>query len=153
MKRQVWREAEQDKLLALRDEQGLDWPAVAAALPGRTEGACKIQYYARLRDRAQAKRYSANRLLPPRPAPVPVIVTAPPVAPQCIMVEMAVPRRSASLDVLRTDADLRARIAERGLTGGVFNDPPPGRSALDERTRAAAAAAQRPSEQGGSDVG
>jgi hypothetical protein len=27
---------------------------------------------------------------------------------------------------------MRARIAERGLTGGWFGDPPPGRSALDE---------------------
>jgi hypothetical protein len=34
---------------------------------------------------------------------------------------------------LRDWTDLRARIAERGLTGGVFGDPPPGRSALDER--------------------
>lgn len=31
------------------------------------------------------------------------------------------------------DADLRTRIARQGLTAGVFGDPPPGRSALDQR--------------------
>jgi hypothetical protein len=31
------------------------------------------------------------------------------------------------------DAELRNRIAERGITGGLLGDPPPGRSALDEK--------------------
>lgn len=33
------------------------------------------------------------------------------------------------------DADIRARIARQGITAGVFGDPPPGRSALDQRGR------------------
>lgn len=31
------------------------------------------------------------------------------------------------------DADLRGRIARQGLTAGFLGDPPPGRSALDQR--------------------
>ncbi len=31
------------------------------------------------------------------------------------------------------DNDIRARIARQGLTAGFLGDPPPGRSALDQR--------------------
>ena len=31
------------------------------------------------------------------------------------------------------DRDINLRIARQGLTAGVFGDPPPGRSALDQR--------------------
>jgi len=61
-------------------------------------------------------------------------------------------RRMPSLDHLRERAELHLRISGQGLTAGFFGDPPPGRSALDERVRAAAAATQRPSDREGSDV-
>ncbi|MBW7966785.1 SANT/Myb-like DNA-binding domain-containing protein [Bradyrhizobium sp. BR 10261] len=139
MKKRYWSSYEQAKLLRLRDAQKLAWPAIVEAMPGRTEGACKVQYYAILRDQAQARRYRPTRLAVSRPRPAPVIVTAPPVAPATTI---APAPRGASLSALREAAELRLRIAERGLTGGWFNDPPPGRSALDARRRAAAEATQ-----------
>lgn len=36
------------------------------------------------------------------------------------------------------DQEIRERIAERGLTGGMFGDPPPGRSMLDKKLAGAA---------------
>lgn len=147
IRRSHWTEADQARLLKLRDDDGLDWSAVAAAMPGRTLAACKVQYYERLRERCGARRYSATRQLPPAP-PRPAPVAAPAVTPAPVVAREA---RGGSLAGLREAAELRLRIAERGLTGGVFGDPPPGRSALDERARPAAAAPELPYKRGGLD--
>jgi hypothetical protein len=142
-----WDAAEEDHLLFLRDRERLTFKDIGPRI-GRTAAACEVRYYVRLFAFNEARHYGRKRDLAPRPVPV-----AKPAK-----LEIPLPAehggyRSVNLDGLREWADLRARIAERGLTGGVFNDPPPGRSALDEHTRAAAAAAQRASGNGGSDVG
>ncbi|MCK1460921.1 hypothetical protein IVB34_21795 [Bradyrhizobium sp. 2] len=149
IRRSHWTEADKARLLKLRDDDQLDWSAIVVAMPGRTLAGCKIQYYGRLRDRCKAKRYSATRQLPPAP-PRAAPVVAPAVTPAPVIKREA---RGASLDGLREWNELRARIAERGLTGGMFNDPAPGRSALDQRAGAAAAAVRCPLPRGGSDVG
>lgn len=45
-------------------------------------------------------------------------------------------RSSFSTALLVADAELRARIEILGVTGGLFGDPLPGRSALDEKRAA-----------------
>lgn len=148
IRRSHWTEADQARLLKLRDVDKLDWSAIVAAMPGRTLAGCKIQYYGRLRDRSQAKRYNPTRQLPAPLPPAPVVEPA--VTPAPVIGRQA---RGAALECLRDAAELRLRIAERGVTGGLLGDPPPGRSALDERARAAAAAVQAPVARGASDAG
>jgi hypothetical protein len=41
--------------------------------------------------------------------------------------------RTVSAAILVADQELRDRIRECGLTGGLLGDPPPGRSALDQK--------------------
>jgi hypothetical protein len=151
MKQPRWTQKERDRLLHLRDVERLKWDAVAARMPGRTRGSCIVQYYDRLRafNKAQQRpeepgRYGPKPIRaapPPLPAPKPARPSVPeavkPVAPPLVAVpapaDIALRRRTAALEVLRAEAELRARIAERGLTGGLFGDPAPGRSALDRR--------------------
>lgn len=149
-----WSPAEDAALRRLRDIEHLDWLAIAAALPGRSAGACEQRYYGKLKGASgRARRPSRPKLGKPvswrkRGAAVAGVVAAP--APREVAAAPApapvviTPRiRMPSLDGLRERAELHLRIAERGLTGGVFGDPAPGRSALDERTRAAAEALVR----------
>lgn len=150
-----WDDAEQDHLLFLRDREKLRFSAIGPRL-GRSPEACEVRYYTKLFAVNAANHYGKTRS-GGRPVgggkPRPTVNR--PVKP----VEMKIPPpaehggyRAVDLDGLRERAELMLRIAERGLTGGVFGDPPPGRSALDERTRAAAAAAQGLAGRRGSDV-
>ncbi|EJN15708.1 hypothetical protein PMI42_00726 [Bradyrhizobium sp. YR681] len=157
-----WSRAEDAELLRLRDVARLDWPAIAAKLPGRSAAACEQRYYGKLkgaRDRARRPRV-------PKPSQ-PVVswrkrgaaivdAAAEPVAAVPVVVPstppLILPKRMPSLDHLRERAELQLRIDRQGLTAGFFGDPPPGRSALDARARAAAAGVQLPSGRGGSDV-
>lgn len=156
-----WSAAEDAALLRLRDVQRRDWPAIAAILPGRTASSCEQRYYGKLkgaRDRTPRRRgpepsvpavswrKRGARLAGVAAAAAPAAVA--PVPP------VTVTRRGRviSTEMLREDAFLRSRIEACGdLTRGFFGDPPPGRSALDERASAAAAAVQRPSGIGVSD--
>lgn len=112
-----WTEAEDRLLWRLREDEGAEWPAITRQL-GRTEAACAM----RLSKLRKARRgrgvatsaVSSIRVAPPQTA-TPRLVTAP-------------------LKVVRAvDHDILERIAERGLTAGVFGDPPMGASALDKR--------------------
>jgi len=152
-----WSKGDDEKLLRLRDIDRLGWQAISEAFQGRTPAACEMRYYGKLkgaRDQqrrqpgprpvkaAGYKRRSRTKFLPAPAAPL-----QPPKPP---VVER---RRMPSLDHLREAAELRLRIDRQGLTAGFFGDPPPGRSALDERTRASAGAAQRPLPGGAGDAG
>lgn len=158
--KQRWDAAEEDHLLFLRDRERLGFPAIAKRL-GRTSGGCQVRYYGRLYGRNGAKHYgvfhpSARKaeLVVAEPAPPPAVARSPAPAPMPMARPSARDQRSVNLDALREWNELRARIAERGLTGGVLGDPAPGRSALDERIRAAAAAVQAtPVARGASDAG
>jgi hypothetical protein len=136
--RNKWTEAENLELLRRRDELHLKWDAID--MPGRTSGACQVQYYAVLKDRNAAKKLhrspwvreprqvsqciSFGRVSSAPPQGLPVVAGAP--GPYR-------PARHVSTSVLIADADLRGRIATQGLTAGLFGDPPPGRSALDQK--------------------
>ncbi len=142
-------------VLRLRDGEDLDWTTIAAAMPGRTASACEQRYYGKLkgaRDRAPRRTGPAPKPGAPGLWRRPVVVNVPlaekPVAPLAPVVEI---RRMPSLDHLRERAELQLRIDRQGLTAGFFGDPPPGRSALDERIRAAAAARDLPYKRGGLD--
>lgn len=149
-----WDAADEDHLLFLRDVDRLGFEAIAPRLD-RSMLACQARYYGRLADRNGAKHYPAwhplarKAGLPVAPTPAPPAPVAPAPAPP------APPRdsRSTNLDGLRDWADLLGRIAERGLTGGVFGDPPPGRSALDERLHGRQASLQPSLSRGVSNVG
>lgn len=155
--KQRWDEPEEDHLLFLRDVEQLGFALIAKRL-GRTSGACQVRYYGRLYGRNGAKHYGVfhplareAELSVAEPAPLRAVARPPspmPPARPCVR-----DQRPVNLDGLRDWNELRARIAERGLTGGVFGDPRPGESALDKRAGAAAAAVQPTLARGGSDVG
>jgi len=115
----------------MRDVQKLPWSQIS--LPGRNSKSCQNEYnrngFARLRDQTPSAVPHASEL--PR-------CGRPPVAPSPVIDRKIPPAcRTDYLDALRERAELQLRIAERGLTAGFFGDPPPGRSALDERRAAA----------------
>lgn len=137
-----WSLNEDETVLRLRDTACLDWTAIANALPGRSPQACRQRYYSKLkgaRNRAARPRGPAptkprKRLRKPRP-----VLGLPPEAPARaegvapLRVDIGHARRGPDLTTLREMAELRLRIAEHGLTRALFGDPPPGRSALDQR--------------------
>ncbi|ODM77777.1 SANT/Myb-like DNA-binding domain-containing protein [Bradyrhizobium elkanii] len=143
-KRKVWTDLEDAKLLHARDVLRVPWDEIEQHMPGRSRGGCARRYYTDLQADNQAARRNwkakgRRSVKPPKPV-VPAIVRtlvevlAPSIAPappKPVIVQEK--QGTASLGGLRDYAELLARIAERGLTGGVLGDPPPGRSALDER--------------------
>ncbi|UGY14610.1 SANT/Myb domain-containing protein [Bradyrhizobium septentrionale] len=146
----VWTDIEDAKLLHARDVLGVPWSKIEQHMPGRSRGGCERRYYTDLQtdNLATRRNWKARGLRPPRPRkpstpPRPVVpaivrtlveVLSPsiaPAAPKPVIVQDK--QGTAALAGLRERAELLARIAERGLTGGVLGDPPPGRSALDQR--------------------
>lgn len=126
-----WSERELARLVALR-ARGAKWADISAALRGRSTSACTLAFYnigaKRRREEARAKA----RAEAPR-APLKVRCIMPAVKPDQAP-SRALPAPSAGVVAtsrLVADAELRDRIAERGLTAGIFGDPAPGRSALD----------------------
>ncbi|WP_407146266.1 hypothetical protein [Bradyrhizobium sp. ORS 86] len=107
-----WTEIEHRKLRYMREVEKRPWAQIT--LPGRSSGACEVEYSAR-----------GFRHLAPAGPDAPTECAAP-TAPKF------------DFTALRERAELRLRILECGLTGGVFGDPPPGRSALDQRRAAPA---------------
>jgi hypothetical protein len=156
-----WKPAEDEAILRLRDVARLGWKAIAEKMPGRTPASCEQRYYGKLkgaRDRAPRPTGPAPSLpvvsWRKRGAAIAGVVAAPAVeippvavdatARQCGPLAFVARGRVLSTEVLRDHAALVARIQVCGdLTRGWFGDPPPGRSALDGRTRAAAEAVQR----------
>lgn len=88
--------------------------------------------HARLREIALAERASADRFERELNAKQQPPETVHPPARMNIRAEAPF-SRSTSTHILVADAELRARIEVCGLTGGLFGDPIPGRSALDEK--------------------
>lgn len=132
--RRRWDAAEEAHLLFLRDRERLGFDVIGARL-GRSGKGCMARYYSRLFAQNGARHFPVGhpkaRKNRPAAAPAPAPIVA---QPQALPPAPAVaPERRPRLDALRDWAELCARIAERGLTGGVLGDPPPGRSALDER--------------------
>ncbi|MET3991656.1 hypothetical protein ABID65_003296 [Bradyrhizobium sp. S3.9.2] len=148
----IWTGAEDDHLLFLRDREKLTFEAIAARF-GRSRGACKTRYYYDLQRRNGARHYTAADRAARRGDGYPVPPELGEGVPALRLPSIGERIRMPSLDALREQAELRLRIAERGLTGGVFGDPPPGRSALDQRANGLAAPLQPSLPGRGSDVG
>lgn len=143
----AWTDEEHAELIRQRSVLMLPWEAVR--LPGRSNKACINEFYkARLSQRIARALHQKRRGRPPGPAVKPVPVET------CSSSERVLrsrERRQQDLGVLRDWTALLERIAERGLTGGCFGDPAPGRSALDQRASAAEAAVELPYKRGGLD--
>ena len=117
MKFQRWTDRELARLFRLRDE-GLGWPAIAEAIPGRTVAACQQAH----KTRSDVKKEGVAKAPAVRAACLPVPDPPRPPSPRVL-----------STSALLVDAEIRARIETRGLTAGLLGDPPAGRSALDRR--------------------
>lgn len=147
---QWWTREEDETILRLRDVSRLDWKAIAADVPGRSAAACEQRYYGKLkgvRDRTPRPTGPAPKAGAPGYWRRPRVINVPlPVKPAPVAAPRFVPRgRVLSTDVLRDAARLHARIETSGdLSRGYFGDPPPGRSALDQRAKGAPAAVERP---------
>jgi hypothetical protein len=155
-----WSADEDTALLRLRDIERRDWLSIAARLPGRSVASCEQRYYGKLKGARDCTRRPRGPI-PSRPAvswrkrggaiavvaPDVVAVVDVPAPPAAV----AVRTRPPFLDHLRDRAELHLRIDRQGLTAAFFGDPPPGRSALDQRASAAGVAVQRPSGVGVSD--
>jgi hypothetical protein len=112
-----WTRDEDALLLQLKDE-GLLRIEIVKRLDGRTIQGIDERYKT-LRLRRGEKMRANGR--PRKSLPSAIAQAAPDVG----------PHRAVSSSILAADQDLRSRISERGLTGGMFGDPAPGRSALD----------------------
>lgn len=130
-----WPEARIAELLRLRDVEKLRFHEIGKRL-GTTAASAGTRYnYHSAKRRiveatARVRAESADGasmppvVVPRAPAPPPASVVAAQASPEVVQ------RRRYFHDA---DNDMRARIARMGLTGGLFGDPPPGRSALDQR--------------------
>lgn len=138
IKRQKWTDAEIAQLLKLVDgfkARGLRprWREIAAAT-GHHDNSCVVKYHSirsREADLAARKeidqKIAAAEARPLFKTPVPHDV---PMKPRVQNPEFG---RGTSTWRLQIDAEMRSRIAVRGVTGGLLGDPMPGRSALDRR--------------------
>lgn len=123
MSRRTWTDEQIALMIKLRDVEGLPWNEIGERF-GFTAAKCCIKYHnVKSADRIAARRKEMR------------VAAGPPAA---------IPARGAELRFLNepvarpryfSDADqfIRARIERQGLTAGFLGDPPPGRSALDEK--------------------
>lgn len=120
----VWTERELLQLFDMRERQRMIWADIAAAL-GRVSGNACHQAYA-----GHRKNFPDEIVLAERPTfashlrPLPVNLE------KLLAEPVKRPRYFSDMD-----GDVMKRIRAQGLTAGYFGDPPPGRSALDQRQR------------------
>lgn len=143
-KRRTFSDADIDRLFAMRDDLGLSWGEIAKEFDDRDTNVCTRYKYYKEKRRIEAIR--AGEPIPPRqrrpwgpkpdaPKPVkarkPKAVAAPvPPLPKPVKPPEIIHRPRYFHEA---DADIAARIRRQGLTAGFLGDPPPGRSALDQR--------------------
>lgn len=141
-----WTEIEVNRLIALRDDERLIWSVIARKL-GRSAGAdggvgqcCAAYRFHTARRTRRAAMIAAG--LTPSARRVPRDnyqkakrdTTPTTVAIEPVPVEVASPSAPARRRYFSdNETSVMARIAAQGLTAGYFGDPPPGRSALDQR--------------------
>lgn len=132
-----WTEAEIDRLIMMRDEYRMIWTEIArklgrhATANGGASQCCAAYRFHKAKRANEAAMKAAGTTLPPRRAPMDT---------RC---EGLTPADAARLDApverpryfSDMDTDVMKRIHAQGLTAGYFGDPPPGRSALDQRQR------------------
>lgn len=134
------------RLIDMRDRQGMKWIDIAAAV-GRTgtnpKAGCATCYSAYKYWKEKLAQPAKTRAAGTEPTkwetrraehPAEVSPDAVTIAAAPIVADLpteAIKRRPSYFS--DADNDIRARIARQGLTAGFLGDPPPGRSALDQR--------------------
>lgn len=128
-----WTPIEIDRLIHLRDDRRLIWTVIARKL-GRNAGSdgigqcCSAYNYHKAKRAREAAMVAAGITLPAPRTPCDNSPIAP--TPAEVALLDAPTRRPRYFS---SDGGLMTRIAAQGLTAGYFGDPPPGRSALDQR--------------------
>lgn len=122
-RRRTWTDAMLARLFEMRDVQKMTWEEIGAAFDISAPGAYQRHNYHSTKRRIAEQR---TRILAERAEVAPI--AAPPSVAACLAEPVKRPRYFHD-----ADADLRGRIARQGLTAGFLGDPPPGRSALDQR--------------------
>ncbi len=119
MGRRKWSRADIYRLFELRDVQKLKWREIGEAFGAPASVCCtRYQYY---------KNGGASSG-PPAVVPVGAAKSDAPIKPARAAEIVHRPRYFHE-----ADADIAARISRQGLTAGFLGDPPPGRSALDQK--------------------
>lgn len=117
----VWTNRELLQLIDMRERQRMIWVDIADVL-GRASGNACQQAYAKHRNNFPDAIPEGKIFLGPRALPINL---------EKMLAEPVVrPRYFSDMD-----GDVMKRIRAQGLTAGYFGDPPPGRSALDQRQR------------------
>jgi hypothetical protein len=121
-----WTDQQNALLWQMREVEGLPWPEVAKRLE-HPKGSCQTRLSMLRRDRVNAVTRDMIEAAPDRNLVLraPANLVMPPALPPSA--------RTMRTAILVADAELRARCEVLGLTGGLFGDPLPGRSALDQR--------------------
>lgn len=150
MGRRKWSRADIDRLFDMRDVQDLMWGQIGEAFGDTGANCCtRYKYYKTKRHieairrgdaepgslpllsrRSQQQRPKTRKAARPKVlARKPKAAALPPPKPA--------PRAEPVVHRPRyfheADADIAARIRRQGLTAGFLGDPPPGRSALDQK--------------------
>jgi hypothetical protein len=150
MKTGRWTAKEANELMVMRDERKLSWRIIAAHFD-RSKASCIMAHHHRITKRrlaeqrgqrvkamvAEFNKYGRLETNWQREAMAGKRARKVTAAPQqdCRKNPPAPLRSLAAIttDRLIIDAELRSRIEVSGITAGLLGDPPPGRSALDER--------------------
>ena len=135
-RRTIWTDERMRRVVELREKHRMTWDAIGARFGVAGSLAC-TRYHtfkSRLRIAEKRKELGLHDDPPPRARQAPK-TTLRRTWPDGTYIEVPVtvepvkrPRYFSD-----ADADIRARIAAQGLTAGFLGDPPPGRSALDQR--------------------
>lgn len=134
---QNWKPEKVARLIHMRADLGMPWADIGAAMGEKPANCCTRYNYhqakkriadIRARVRAEVAEGScrASATAPQQTAQSPAHFA---VAPSVVPPEPSKRPRYFH----HPDADIRGRIARQGITAGLFGDPPPGRSALDQR--------------------
>ncbi len=135
MGRRIWSRAAVDRLIAMRDVLEMKWPAIGDEFDDTAANCCVRYHYYKKRRKIDDLRRGDTARRRAAPAPVAMSVAAiraaipdPPPKPERPAEIVHRPRYFHE-----ADADIAARIRRQGVTAGFLGDPPPGRSALDQR--------------------
>jgi len=107
------------RIVELRDVHRLKWSKIGELIGKPKTHCCTAYHKYKSKLRIAAKRRELGAVAQTAaPEPALCLVAAPETRPRYFH---------------DADADIRARIARQGITAGFLGDPPPGRSALDQR--------------------
>lgn len=126
-KRWIWTDERMRSVVELREKHKMTWDAIGARFGVAGSLACTRYHSYKAKLRIAEKRREMGLGDPPPPR----VRKRKPLQPLPLI---AIPRPEKRPRYFSdADNDIRARIARQGLTAGFLGDPPPGRSALDQK--------------------